>query len=70
MGGKLLLGVAVAEEGTGATVRNIRTYGKVCNMTWGGSVTTLAKTQGEAAQDKKLKQKLLRLADQASLKIK
>jgi multimeric flavodoxin WrbA len=69
MGGKLLLGVAVAEEGIGQAVQNLKTYGKVCGMTWGGAVTTLAKTPSQASQDPVLKKKLLQLADRALLKI-
>ena len=42
--GKLLVGIAVAEEGIGKAVENLKTYGSVCGMRWGGYVTALAKT--------------------------
>ncbi len=65
LGGKLLMGTAVAEEGIGQAVLNFKTYGKVCGMQWGGAVTTLAKTPQQASEDKTLKLKLIRLADRA-----
>jgi multimeric flavodoxin WrbA len=40
---KYIAGIAVAEEGTGAAIDNLRTYAAVCGMTWSGSVTVLAK---------------------------
>jgi len=54
-------GLAVAEEGTGQTIRNFQVYAKLCRMPWVGSVTTLAKLPGDAAQDKALEARLKRL---------
>ncbi len=59
--GKKAAGLAVAEEGVGQTVRNFQVYAKLCRMPWVGSVTTLAKLPGDAAQDKALEEKLKRL---------
>jgi len=60
--GKKLAGVAVAEEEPGQVVSNLRSYAACCNMKWIGSVTALAKTAGEVAQDKAAERKLKRLA--------
>lgn len=40
---KLFAGIAVAEEGIGTAIDNLKTYAAVCDMTWSGSVTALAK---------------------------
>jgi len=61
--GKYLAGVAVAEEGIGQAVANIKTYGDICGMKWVGSVTGLAKNPGDIASDKSVTQRLLKLAD-------
>jgi multimeric flavodoxin WrbA len=60
--GKGLAGVAVAEEGMGQTVSNLKEYAACCGMGWIGTVTALAKTPGEAAQDKNVERRLARLA--------
>ena len=60
--GKKIAGIAVAEEGTGETIRNLKTYGRLCNMQWVGSVSTLAKTANEVAGKKDVEQRLKRLA--------
>lgn len=60
--GKSIAGLAVAEEGIGQTVRNLKTYASLCNMRWIGSVTVLAKTPGEAKRHKGLEKRLNRLA--------
>jgi multimeric flavodoxin WrbA len=60
--GKKMCGVAVAEEGIGKAIDNIKTYCKVCNMLFIGSVTTLAKNPKQASQDKALAKRLARLA--------
>jgi len=65
MNGKLLMGTAVAEEGIGQAVQNMKTYGKVCSMKWAGSVTALAKSPSELSQNKIVKRRLIRLADRA-----
>jgi multimeric flavodoxin WrbA len=47
---KLIAAIAVAEEGIGKAVQNLRTYAAVCGMCWVGSVTALAKTPKEASK--------------------
>jgi len=47
---KRIAGIAVAEEGVGKAVQNLRTYADVCRMRWIGSVTALAKTPGQASK--------------------
>jgi multimeric flavodoxin WrbA len=60
--GKTLAGLAVAEEGIGAAIHNLKTYGKVCGMKWAGSVTVLAKNPGDLADNAEIINKLKRLA--------
>jgi len=60
--GKRMAGLAVAEEGVGQAIQNFKTYASLCKMQWIGSVTVLAKTPGEAALNKNLKRRLIRLA--------
>jgi multimeric flavodoxin WrbA len=60
--GKSIAGLAVAEEGIGQAIQNLKTYASLCKMGWAGSVTALAKTPGDAARDKNLEQRLTRLA--------
>ena len=60
--GKRLAGLAVAEEGTGQTIQNFKTYASLCKMRWVGSVTTLAKNPGDAAKNRGLEGRLKRLA--------
>ncbi len=59
---KRLAGLAVAEEGIGQAVRNLRVYGDLCKMTWVGSVTALAGRPGDAAAIPGLEARLKRLA--------
>lgn len=59
--GKSIAGIAVAEEGIGASLRNLRTYGDLLGMRWLGSVTTLAKNPKDASRDPLLKKRLERL---------
>lgn len=47
---KRIAGIAVAEEGVGKAVQNLRTYAAVCRMHWVGSVTALAKTPRQASK--------------------
>jgi multimeric flavodoxin WrbA len=61
--GKYLAGVAVAEEGIGQAVANVKTYGDLCGMKWVGSVTGLAKNPGDIARDENVTRRLLKLAD-------
>ena len=60
--GKLLAGIAVAEEGIGKAIDNLKTYGVVCGMRWGGYVTALAKTPSQVSEDKKVDKKIQQLA--------
>jgi multimeric flavodoxin WrbA len=60
--GKSIAGMAVAEENIGQAIQNLKTYASVCGMRWVGSITALAKTPGEVAQNKSLDQRLKRLA--------
>ena len=62
LSGKPVVGMAVAEEGIGKAVSNIRTYVAICRMRWIGSVTGLAKEPREIAKNKGVKQRLNRLA--------
>jgi multimeric flavodoxin WrbA len=63
LAGKKMCGVAVAEEGIGKAIDNLKTYAGVCQMKYVGSVTTLAKTPRQASRDKNLTKRLERLAD-------
>jgi len=61
--GKSVAGVAVAEEGIGQAIQNLKTYASLCGMLWVGSVAGLAKTPGEIANNKSVTRRLLKLAD-------
>lgn len=61
--GKPLAGIAVAEEGTGQSINNLKTYARLIKMPWIGSVTGLAKNPGEISQNKAVSRRLLKLAD-------
>ena len=65
--GKKIAGLAVAEEGIGQSIQNLKTYASLCKMRWVGSVTTLAKNPGDAARNKTLKRRLNRLAQNLML---
>ncbi len=41
--GKPVVGIAVAEEGIGKAIDNLKTYSSLCGMRWVGQVTALAK---------------------------
>jgi multimeric flavodoxin WrbA len=60
--GKRMAGLAVAEEGTGQTVRNLKGYAALCKMSWLGSVSVLAKNPCDAAKIPGLEKRLQRLA--------
>jgi multimeric flavodoxin WrbA len=64
--GKRIAGIAVAEEGTGQTIQNLKVYASLCKMRWIGSVTVLAKNPGEAAKKEGLERRLKRLAQKLS----
>jgi multimeric flavodoxin WrbA len=60
--GKPVVGIAVAEEGIGKAIDNLRTYASICGMRWIGQVTALAKTPHQASKDKELEKRLDKLA--------
>jgi multimeric flavodoxin WrbA len=60
--GKPVVGIAVAEEGLGKAIENLRTYSSICGMRWIGQVTALAKTPHQALKDKELEKRLEKLA--------
>ena len=60
--GKKIAGIAVAEEGVGQSIQNFKTYAALCKMQWVGSVTALAKTPNQVAQNKYVGRRLERLA--------
>ena len=49
--GKRFAGVAVAEEGIGSAVDNLKAYASVCGMKWAGCVTALARNPMQVAKD-------------------
>jgi multimeric flavodoxin WrbA len=59
--GKRMAGLAVAEEGLGQTIRNLKGYASLCKMSWVGSVAVLAKEPGDAAKIEGLERRLKRL---------
>jgi multimeric flavodoxin WrbA len=58
---KPIVGIAVAEEGIGKAVENLRTYSSVCGMGWVGHVTALAKTPEQVSKDSDVERRLQRL---------
>ena len=66
MKGKSIAGVAVAEEGIGAALRNLRTYGDLLGMHWLGGVTTLARLPREASRQPDVRTRLERLGRKLS----
>jgi multimeric flavodoxin WrbA len=62
--GKGLAGLAVAEEGIGQTLQNLKGYGKLLKMRWMGSVSVLAKKPHDASELSGLPERLHRLARQ------
>jgi multimeric flavodoxin WrbA len=63
LAGKPLAGVAVAEEGIGQAINNLKSYAALCGMPWVGSVTGLAKNPGDIAKNKSVAGRLIKLAD-------
>lgn len=61
--GKPIAGVAVAEEGVGKAIDNLKTYASVCGMQWIGGVTALGKTPKQVSKDKAVERRLKRLAE-------
>lgn len=60
--GKRMAGLAVAEEGIGQTIQNLKTYAILCKMQWIGEVTVLAKGPHDAENIEGLDRRLKRLA--------
>lgn len=60
--GKSVAGVAVAEEGIGKAIDNLKTYANICRMDWIGSLTALAKKPGEVSADKNIESRINKLA--------
>jgi len=58
---KPIVGIAVAEEGIGKAVKDLRTYSSVCGMRWVGHVTALAKTPEQVSKDSDVDRRLERL---------
>ncbi len=62
LAGKRLAGLAVAEEGIGQTIDNLKGYAKLLKMRWAGSVDVLAKAPTDAARIPGLAKRLSHLA--------
>jgi multimeric flavodoxin WrbA len=62
LGGKRLVGIAVAEESIGKAVDNLKTYGAICGMEWAGSVTAIASKPTDASKDKRLESTIRKLS--------
>ena len=60
--GKPVVGIAVAEEGIGKAIENLKTYSSICGMRWVGQVTALAKTPRQVSRDKAVEKLLEKLA--------
>jgi multimeric flavodoxin WrbA len=60
--GKQVVGLAVAEEGIGRAIENLKTYSSLCGMQWVGQVNALAKTPKQVSKDKDVESRLERLA--------
>jgi multimeric flavodoxin WrbA len=60
--GKLLAGLAVAEESTGQSISNLRYYATYLKLRWAGGVSALAKLPGDAVRVPGLEGRLKRLA--------
>lgn len=61
--GKKLAGIAVAEEGIGKAVDNLKTYANICSMEWAGQVTALAKLPRAVAGDPDVDKAVRKLAN-------
>jgi multimeric flavodoxin WrbA len=62
LAGKKLAGIAVAEEGIGKAVDNLKTYANICGMEWAGQVTAIAKLPRAVAGDPEVEKALRTLA--------
>lgn len=68
--GKKTAGLAVAEDGIGQTIQNVKTYARLCKMRWVGSISALARNPGEISKNKSIKPRLERLAKRLILQDK
>lgn len=68
MQGKPSVGLAVAEDGIGQAIRNLKAYAKICQFDWVGSVTSLAKEPGQVKQHRGIDRRLKHLAHQLILR--
>jgi multimeric flavodoxin WrbA len=60
--GRPIVGIAVAEEGIGKAIENLKTYSSICGMRWVGQVTALAKTPRQVSKDVDVEKSLEKLA--------
>jgi len=60
--GRPVVGIAVAQEGIGKAIENLKTYSSICGMRWVGQVTALAKTPRQVSKDKAVEKLLEKLA--------
>jgi multimeric flavodoxin WrbA len=60
--GRPIVGIAVAQEGIGKAIENLKTYSSICGMRWVGQVTALAKTPRQVSKDKAVEKLLEKLA--------
>jgi multimeric flavodoxin WrbA len=60
--GKPVVGIAVAEEGIGKAIDNLKTYSSLCGMRWVGQVTALAKNPRQVSKDVEVEKSLDKLA--------
>jgi len=49
--GRRAAGVAVAEDGLGRALDNLKTYSDLLELEWAGEVTAMARDPGEVAQN-------------------
>jgi hypothetical protein len=61
--GTIATDIAVAEEGIGTAIENLKTYCSVCEMRWVGSGTALAKSQEEVANNEDAERQVKDLAE-------
>ncbi len=59
---KPIVGIAVAEEGIGKAIENMRTYASVCGMRWVGHATALAKAPRQVERDREVERRLEQLS--------
>lgn len=61
--GKYAAGIAVAEEGIGSAIDNLKTYAILCKMNWAGEVTALARDKNQVTEDSELPARIRELAE-------